>query len=98
MLFTPCIPPAPALMCYQRCGQLRMDTRRAPEFTVAPDPDDQRLARTVIGIDQDGREAEQRVVTERPLTIFLNGQEIVTAMTIGEHPQWIAGGYLLNQG
>ena len=75
-----------------------MDKRREPEFIVAPDPDDQRLARTVTGIDQDGREAEQRVVTERPLTIFLNGQEIVTAMTIGDHPKWLAVGYLLNQG
>ncbi len=35
---------------------------------------------------------------ERPLTIFLNGQEIVTAMTIGDHPDWLAAGYLLNQG
>ena len=75
-----------------------MDERREREFIVAPDPDDQRLAKTVTGIDQDGREAEQRVVTERPLTIFLNGQEIVTAMTIGDHPKWLAVGYLLNQG
>jgi FdhD protein len=75
-----------------------MDKRREREFIVAPDPDDQRLAKTVTGIDQDGREAEQRVVTERPLTIFLNGQEIVTAMTIGDHPKWLAVGYLLNQG
>jgi FdhD protein len=75
-----------------------MDESLKGEFIVAPDPDDQRLARTVIGIDQNGREAEQRVVTERPLTIFLNGQEIVTAMTIGDHPEWLAVGYLLNQG
>jgi FdhD protein len=75
-----------------------MDKRLKGEFIVAPDPDDERLAKTVMGIDQDGREAEQRVVTERPLTIFLNGQEIVTAMTIGDHPEWLAVGYLLNQG
>ena len=75
-----------------------MDKRLKGEFIVAPDPDDQRLAKTVMGIDQDGREAEQRVVTERPLTIFLNGQEIVTAMTIGDHPEWLAVGCLLNQG
>ncbi len=75
-----------------------MDRRLKGEFIVAPDPDDRRLAKVVTGIDQDGREAEQRVVTERPLTIFLNGQEIVTAMTIGDHPEWLAVGYLLNQG
>jgi FdhD protein len=36
-------------------------------------------------------------VHERPLTLFLNGQEIVTMMTIGDHPDWLAVGYLLNQ-
>jgi FdhD protein len=72
---------------------------RAPyrEFEVGPDPDDPRLARPVPGIDQDGRAIQQYVVTERPLTIFLNGQEVVTAMTIGDHPDWLAVGYLVNQ-
>src|SRR6202043_1418527 len=31
------------------------------------------------------------------LTIFLNAQEIVTAMTIGDYPEYLALGYLLNQ-
>jgi FdhD protein len=70
----------------------------ATEFLIAPDPDDPRLVRPVPGIDQDGKAVEQFVVTERPLTIFLNAQEIVTAMTIGDHPDWLAIGYLLNQG
>ncbi|MGE5268929.1 MAG: formate dehydrogenase accessory sulfurtransferase FdhD, partial [Thiohalocapsa sp.] len=35
--------------------------------------------------------------TERPLTLFLNGREIVTMMTIGDHPDYLAVGYLLNQ-
>jgi len=34
---------------------------------------------------------------ERPLTLFLNGREIVTMMTIGDHPDYLAVGYLLNQ-
>jgi FdhD protein len=70
----------------------------ATEFLIAPDPDDSRLVRPVPGIDQDGKAVEQFVVTERPLTIFLNAREIVTAMTIGDHPDWLAIGYLLNQG
>jgi FdhD protein len=32
------------------------------------------------------------------LTIFLNGQEIVTAMTIGDYPEYLALGFLRNQG
>ena len=67
------------------------------EFTVLPDPDDPRLTRRVEGIDQDGRAIETSVVTERPLTLFLNGREIVTMMTIGDHPDYLAVGYLLNQ-
>jgi FdhD protein len=37
------------------------------------------------------------VVVERPLTLFLNGQEIVTMMTVGDYPEYLAVGYLANQ-
>ena len=67
------------------------------EFTLRPDPDDPRLTRRVPGIDQQGRKIDTAVVVERPLTLFLNGQEIVTVMTIGDHPGYLAVGYLLNQ-
>jgi len=64
---------------------------------VVPDPDDPRLTEAVTGIDHEGRGVETRVVVERPLTLYLNGQEIVTNMTIGDHPEYLAVGYLLNQ-
>ena len=67
------------------------------EFTVRPAPDDPRLSVAVQGIDQDGQTIATDVVTERPLTLFLNGREIVTMMTIGDHPDLLAVGYLLNQ-
>jgi len=67
------------------------------EFIVRPDPDDPRLTRKVDGIDQDGNPVVTSVVVERPLTLFLNGQEIVTMMTVGDHPDCLAVGYLLNQ-
>ena len=67
------------------------------EFEVRPDPDDPRLSVTVPGIDHEGKAVETAVVTERPLTLFLNGQEIVTIMTIGDRPDLLAVGYLLNQ-
>ena len=65
---------------------------------IAPDPTAPRLTRAVTGTDQTGAPAEIRVVEERALTIYLNGQEIVTAMTIGDYPEYLATGYLLNQG
>src|SRR5579863_6000987 len=67
------------------------------EFTLRPNPADPRLTRRVAGSDHDGRPVESSVVMERPLTLFLNGQEIVTMMTIGDHPDCLAVGYLLNQ-
>ncbi len=67
------------------------------EFEVGPNPSDPRLTRKVAGRDQTGAEVETAVTIERPLTVYLNGQEIVTMMTIGDHPEWLAVGYLLNQ-
>ena len=67
------------------------------EFAVRPEPDHPRLTRRVVGIDHEGKTIETSVVTERPLTLFLNGREIVTMMTIGDHPDYLAVGYLLNQ-
>ncbi len=64
---------------------------------VRPTPDDPRLSQTVEGIDQTGAAVETVVVTERAITLFLNAREIVTVMTIGDHPELLAVGYLLNQ-
>ncbi len=67
------------------------------EFLLQPDPSDERLTKRVTGIDQDGKPIETSVTVERPLTLFLNGQEIVTMMTICDYPDYLAVGYLLNQ-
>lgn len=64
---------------------------------VRPDPADPRLTRLVTGVDQAGAPVEARVTVERPLTLYLNGQEIVTMMTIADRPEDLALGYLLNQ-
>jgi FdhD protein len=67
------------------------------EFVVTPNPADPRLTQRVQGQDQAGNPIETSVVVERPLTLFLNGQEIVTMMTIGDYPEYLAVGYLINQ-
>jgi len=74
-----------------------MDDVSPREWLVAPDPDDPALTREVEGIDHTGAAITTRVPVERPLTLFLNGQEIVTMMTIGDFPHCLAVGYLLNQ-
>lgn len=66
-------------------------------YIIKPNPHDPRLTERVTGIDQTGAKIETSVTVERALTIFLNSQEIVTAMTIGDYPDYLAVGYLLNQ-
>jgi FdhD protein len=73
------------------------DNHVEDDYLVRPDPSDPRLTERVLGIDQTGARIETRVTVERALTIFLNAQEIVTAMTIGDYPEYLALGYLLNQ-
>lgn len=73
-------------------------TKDMPDLPVLPAPDTPGLTRTVDGMDQSGQHCELSVIEERPLTIWLNGREIVTAMTIGDHPDWLALGFLRNQG
>ena len=67
------------------------------EFAIRPDPADPRLTQRVSGLDQEGKPVETAVTVERPLTLFLNGQEVVTMMTIADYPEYLAVGYLLNQ-
>jgi FdhD protein len=67
------------------------------DYLVRPDPSDPRLTERVEGVDQTGARIATRVTVERALTIFLNGQEIVTAMTISDYAEYLALGYLLNQ-
>src|SRR6478672_543389 len=88
--------PAPGL----RRGVRRTTLSRMEEtpLLVQPDPADPRLTRRVTGIDQTGARIEASVTVERPLTLYLNGQEIVTMMTILDRPEDLALGYLLNQG
>lgn len=64
---------------------------------IVPDPDDPRLTERVVGVDQTGARTEIKVPVERPLTLYLNAQEIVTMMTINDYPEYLALGYLLNQ-
>ncbi len=67
------------------------------EFLIMPDPKDPRLTERVSGADQDGNPITTSVTVERPLTLYLNSQEIVTMMSICDYPDYMAVGYLVNQ-
>ena len=68
------------------------------DYLLAPNPECAGLTRRVSGLDHKGSACDVDVVEERPLAIFLNSTEIVTAMTIGDHPEHLAAGFLYNQG
>ena len=72
-------------------------TLDADDYVIRPNPADPRLTERVSGVDQTGAALTTSVTVERALTIYLNRQEIVTAMTIGDYPDYLAIGYLLNQ-
>ena len=51
----------------------------------------------VTAHDEYGRAREMHVAGEFPLTLKVDGHEIVTLMTLGTHPEELALGYLRNQ-
>ena len=67
------------------------------EFHISPDLKNENLTKTIDCFNETGEKIKLPVVTEVPLTIYLNKQEIVTAMTLGDMPELLAVGYLLNQ-
>ena len=68
------------------------------DYLIAPLSSANGLTSALSGVDHHGQLQMLDVVEERPLTIFLNSQEIVTAMTIGDYPEYLALGFLRNQG
>lgn len=75
-----------------------MPTVNPTVYVIAPNPADQSLTSRVQGHDQTGALVTLDVVEERPLSIWLNAREVVTAMTIGDYPEYLALGFLRNQG
>ena len=67
------------------------------EFYISPDLGNDDLTKSIDCFNETGEQIKLPVVTEIPLTIYLNKQEIVTAMTLGDMPELLAVGYLLNQ-
>lgn len=67
------------------------------KYLIKTDIFNEQLTENVKGRNENNEEINIKVVTESPLTIFLNNQEIVTLMSISDHPKYLAIGYLLNQ-
>ena len=53
--------------------------------------------REISAVDEQGAALVRHVPIERPLTLVVDGLEIVTLMTLGAAPEWLVMGYLRNQ-
>ena len=71
--------------------------KKKEKYLVSPNIKDKSLITELKGIDENGSLIKTNVINEKSITIFLNNQEIVTLMSIGDHPKYLAIGYLLNQ-
>ena len=70
--------------------------RTTNDYLIRPDPADPRLTDRNSGVDQAARRYHLGNGRARA-DDYLNRQEIVTAMTIGDYPDYVAIGYLLNR-
>jgi FdhD protein len=55
------------------------------------------MLREILIVDEQGDRRPIYVPTERPLTVVLDGRELVTLMTLGACPEMLVLGYLRNQ-
>ena len=66
-------------------------------FYIGPNVNAEGLTTQLQGMDADGQSVQLPVVAEKAVTLFLNNQEIVTAMTLGDYLEELAVGFLFNQ-
>ena len=71
--------------------------KKKEKYLISPNINDKSLVTELQGFDENLNLVNANVINEKSLTIFLNDQEIVTLMTIGDYPKYLAIGYLLNQ-
>lgn len=66
-------------------------------YLIKPDPENGLTTTKIKGVDAQGNAIDLFTVNERPLSVFLNNREIVTLMTVGDYPELLGLGYLVNQ-
>lgn len=64
-----------------------------PEFTSTP----VKLTYEVQAVDETAQASTIAIPAERPLTVYVDGRELITLMTLGAAPEALTLGYLRNQ-
>ena len=57
---------------------------------IKPNPNKVNLTRKIFGINEEFRKKRLDVIEEKPLTLYLNDQEIVTMMTVSDYPKYLS--------
>ena len=60
------------------------------KYIIKPNIKNYSLMQKIKGFDYEGKSISTNVINEKPLTIYLNNQEIVTLMTINDFPKYLA--------
>ena len=68
------------------------------DFIIKPSVNNNKLFKIKKTLDENKNLINLPIIVEKPLTLYLNNQEIVTMMTINDYPEYLAIGYLYNQG
>ena len=64
---------------------------------IKPNPENSPFIKEIEAYDELGNKISTFSIVEKPLTIYLNDNHIITAMTVGDYPEYLAVGYLVNQ-
>ncbi len=73
------------------------EIQKQTQWQLKPDLQKQGQTSTISAINHKGDAETFLVINERPLTLFLNDMELITNMSIGDYPEYLAVGYLFNQ-
>jgi len=78
--------------------KIKIKTKRTLiKMILKPLINNPKLTKEIFVRDENNKKLKVHSIVERPLTLYLNEQEIVTMMTICDYPKYLAIGYLLNQ-
>ena len=68
------------------------------DLYLVPPSSTEGLVTHLSALNELGEVTQTPLIHERPYSLYINGREVVTLMTIGDHLEWLALGWVRNQG
>ena len=76
---------------------LYMDAYRKKVNFLTPEVNISKLVSKVRVFNEENKVKYVNLIDEKILTIYLNSQEVLTALTVCDYPEYLAVGFLYNQ-